>query len=240
MPKLILGTANYTQNYGIKNGKQVPPEEVQKILETAIDNGINFVDTSTAYIDIYSHPIKFIKKINKVEDYLHYVGCSELAHGFDKINDEQWDGVSVDTPKEALKAVKMKMSIIQFPYNVFDHDITKTKFFRITRKHHITTIARSVFIQGLLLMDRPPIGIEYIKKLDDIIHPYGISRKETAFLFACGNSNINYIVVGVDTAEQLMELINLTKYELPWSLMKSIYNIDNVPEQIKYPWLWRL
>jgi aryl-alcohol dehydrogenase-like predicted oxidoreductase len=238
MPRLILGTANFTQNYGIKNGKQIPPDEVQKILETAIDNGINFVDTSTAYVDIYSHPIKFIKKINKVGDYLHYSGCLELAHGFDRINDEQWDGVSVDTPEEAVKAAKMKMSIIQFPLNVFDHNIMRTKFFRLARKHKITTIARSVFLQGLLLLENPPIGKGYIEKLDSVIRPYGISRKEAAFLFVYDNPNIDNIVVGVDTAEQLKELISLTKYELPWSLTSSIYDIDDVPEEIKYPWKW--
>jgi len=240
MPKLILGTANFTQNYGIKNGKQVPPEEVQKIFETAIDNGINFIDTSTAYIDTYSHPIKFIKRINKVGDYLHYKEFSELAHGFDKINDEQWDGVSIDIPEEALKAAKMKMPIIEFPFNVFDHDIMRTKFFRSARKRKITTIARSVFLQGLLLMENPPIGKEYIERLDSVIHPYGISRKEATFLFVYDNPYVDNIIVGVDNAEQLKELLSLTKYELPWSLISSIYDIDDVPEQIKYPWLWRL
>jgi aryl-alcohol dehydrogenase-like predicted oxidoreductase len=131
------------------------------------------------------------------------------------------------------------MPIIQFPYNVFDHGIIETKFFDIARKHHIVTIARSVFLQGLLLMDDPPIGKGYIERLDSIIHPYGISRKETAFLFVYGNPNIDNIVVGVDTAEQLGELINLTKYEIPWTLESAILDINDVPEEIKYPWKWR-
>jgi aryl-alcohol dehydrogenase-like predicted oxidoreductase len=239
MSKLILGTANFSQPYGIKNGKQIDEKEIENILQMAVDNGVYAVDISTAYVCKDARPVKIIKSIKCVKDYYHYRSCHELSHGFDKINDGQWDGVSVDTPEEALKAAKMKMSIIQFPLNVFDHDIMRTKFFRSTRKHKIATMARSVFLQGLLLMDDPPIGKEYIQRLDDTIRLYGISRKEAAFLFVYGNPNIDYVVIGVDTAEQLKELLSLTKYELPWSLTSSIYDINDVPEQIKYPWLWR-
>ena len=239
MSKLILGMANFEQPYGIKYGGRVPKDEARKILETAIESGISNVDTSTAYLDSSVYPIKYIKRIKTPDDAYHYCNHWELAHGFDKINDEQWDGVSVDTPEEALKAAKMKMDIIEFPYNAFDHDILKTKFFKLVRKHKVTTIARSVFLQGLLLMDDPPVGKEYIDRLDAIIKPYGISRKEAAFLFTYCNPYVDYIVVGVDTAEQLQELISLTRYEIPWSLESAILDLK-VPEEIKYPWKWRL
>jgi aryl-alcohol dehydrogenase-like predicted oxidoreductase len=237
--RLILGTANFEQPYGVKYGGRVPKDETRKILETAIDNGIHAIDISTAYVDSSAYPIKFIKQIEKPDDVFHYCKHWELAHGFEKINDEQWDGVSVDTPEEALKAVRMKMDIIEFPYNAFDHNIWETKFFKLVKKHKIATIARSVFLQGLLLMDEPPIGKEYIEQLDSIIKPYGISRKEAAFLFTYGNSYIDYVVVGVDTAEQLQELISLTRYKIPWSLESAILDLK-VPEEIKYPWKWGL
>jgi aryl-alcohol dehydrogenase-like predicted oxidoreductase len=235
--KLILGLANFEQEYGIKYGGRVPKDEARKILETAIDNGVWRVDTSTAYVDSSAYPIKHIKWIEKPDDAFHYCTHWELAHGFDRINDEQWDGVSVDAPEEAVKAAKMKMPIIELPYNVFDHDIMETKFFKVAKKNRATTIARSVFLQGLLLMDDPPIGKEYIEQLDGIIRPYGISRKEAAFLFTYCNPNFDYVVLGVDTAEQLKELIDLTRYEIPWSLESAIMDLD-VPEEIKYPWRW--
>jgi len=238
MSRLILGTANFEQPYGIKYGGKVPKDETRKILETAIDNGIHMIDTSTAYIDSSAYPIKYIKRFEKPDDVFHYYRHWEMAHGFDKVDDEQWDGVSVDIPDEALKAAKMKMKVIEFPYNVFDHDILESKFFKLTEKNKITTIARSVFLQGLLLMDNPPIGKEYIEKLDNIIKPYGISRKEAIFLFTFDNPCIDYIVVGVDTAKQLQELINLTQYSIPWPLESAILDLK-VPKEIKYPWLWK-
>ncbi|MFA5305913.1 MAG: hypothetical protein WC365_00540 [Candidatus Babeliales bacterium] len=237
--KLILGVANFYQPYGVKCKSQVPRDEGIKILHTAIDNGIHLIDTSTAYEDTTAYPVKFIKQINEFQDYFHYRSCQELAHGFSRINDSDWDGVSVDTPEEAVKAAKLKMNIIEFPYNAFDHNILKTKFFKLAKEYKITTIARSVFLQGLLLMDEPPIGKEYIERLDGIIKPYGINRKEAVFLFTYGNPYIDYVVVGVDTAEQLQELIGLTRYGIPWTLESAILDLK-VPEEIKYPWKWRL
>lgn len=238
MPKLILGTANFTQPYGIKCKGQVPWDKVIKILETAIDNGINLIDTSTAYLDNSSEAVKIIKKINCISDYWHYKDCIELAHGFNRIN-EFVDGASVDTPEEALKAIKMDMKYIQLPYNVFDHSDNHRKFFIKADKKKIKIIARSVFLQGLLLMDSPPIGQKYIDQFDSIIKPYGISRKEAAFLFSCDNPYIDYVVIGVDMADQLKELVELMKYELPFSLIDKILDLE-VPENIKYPWLWKI
>jgi aryl-alcohol dehydrogenase-like predicted oxidoreductase len=238
--KLILGVANFSQPYGIKNGKQIRLKEIESILQVAINNGINLIDTSTAYGHENATPVKIIKKIVTPEDYWHYRNCIELAHGFDKINDRQWDGVSVDTSEEALKAAKMKMKRIQLPYNVFDHDINNTNFFKLVKKYNISVMARSVFLQGLLLMDNPPIGKEYIDKLDDIIRPYDISRKEAAFLFTYSHPGIDWVIVGVDDEVQLQELISLTKYTLPMSLVEDILGMGDVPEEIKYPWRWRI
>lgn len=236
--KLILGCANFHQSYGVKHNSQVPWDEVIKILDVAIENRIDLLDTSTAYIDKSYEAVKIIKRVGCISDYWHYKDCIELAHGFDMINN-MYDGVSVDTPEEALKAIKMGMGFIQLPYNVFDHDIMDTNFFKLAKKRKTRIIARSVFLQGLLLMDDPPIGKEYIKQFDDIVKPYAISRKEAALLFTYGNPFIDHVVVGVDTAGQLQELVDLTRYELPFSLVNKILDLK-VPEKIKYPWLWEI
>lgn len=238
--KLIIGTANFYKPYGIKCGKQVTRQEVENILTVAIANGINLIDTSTVYIQPDAYPVKIIKTIECPDDINHYFNILELAHGFDKIPDRKWGGISVDTPDEAVKAAEMKMGTIEFPYNIINHEIYYTKFFDLTKRNRITIIARSVFLQGLLLMDDPPIGTEYIEILDNIIKPYGISRKETAFLFVYCNNNIDHIVIGIDTAAQLEELISLTKYTLPLSLVEKIMDMPVVPEEIKYPWRWKL
>lgn len=50
--KLILGTAQFGLDYGINNSKgRVPEEEVFRILNTALENETNFLDTAEAYGD---------------------------------------------------------------------------------------------------------------------------------------------------------------------------------------------
>ena len=48
--KLILGTVQFGVNYGINNNAgQVTQTEVNRILEYAAENGIEKLDTSSAY-----------------------------------------------------------------------------------------------------------------------------------------------------------------------------------------------
>ena len=50
MSKIVLGTVQFGINYGINNTSgQVMPEEVVKILQIASENGIQTLDTSSAY-----------------------------------------------------------------------------------------------------------------------------------------------------------------------------------------------
>lgn len=50
MSKIVLGTVQFGINYGINNRSgQVMPEEVVKILQMASENGIQTLDTSSAY-----------------------------------------------------------------------------------------------------------------------------------------------------------------------------------------------
>ena len=131
-----------------------------------------------------------------------------------------------------MKAIAV---IMEIPFSIFDRRFDKKSISK-----NSTIIARSVFLQGLLLMDNPPIGREYIDRLDAILKPYYLSRKEAAFLFAYNNPDIDYIVVGVDSVEQLKELANFTSRELSGKLMQELYeNFQDVPEEIINPGRWK-
>ena len=47
--KLVLGTVQFGLDYGIAGGRQVPVEEVQRILDFAQENGISTLDTAITY-----------------------------------------------------------------------------------------------------------------------------------------------------------------------------------------------
>ena len=230
---MILGTANWGKRYGLQN-YQVPECEIKKIINYAHETGIEYVETSTAY-DVKLKYLKGFKVIMKVQHDIPKGDYVIMAHGSEYLKDGIYN-VSVDTPWEALQAIAIGRRIIEIPFNIFDR---RFDIKNILSKAKI--IARSIFLQGLILMDNPPIGKEYIDRLDSIIKPYGISRKEAALLFVYQNPDIDYIVVGVDSVEQLKELVKFTSRELPEELIRELYeNFQDVPEEIINPGRWKI
>jgi len=96
LEKICLGTAQFGLDYGINNTRgKIPKNEVFKILEYALQNGIEFIDTAYAYGDsekvlgdfIKNNPngkkFKIISKIPNVEN-------------IDKVIEETFTNLSVD------------------------------------------------------------------------------------------------------------------------------------------------
>jgi len=125
-------------------------------------------------------------------------------------------GVSIYDEADAIYAVGLKeIDYIQIPYNIFDQRLDQTDFFRLAGQNKKTVFARSVFLQGLLLMpkDRIPPHLAgakaYLKVLDEIINKYSLTRMQAALAFALINDGIDHVVFGVDNTDQLVEIINL-------------------------------
>lgn len=239
MSRLVIGTANFNKGYGVKNkSRQLDAYEVKKILDYAYASGIEYIDTAIAYGETKDNRFKIITKTTGQRPPGYDI---VLAHGFQYFNNNL-DGVSVDEIKQAIiYAEAFNIKAIQIPYNIFNCKISNTTFFETTKRKGIKVFARSVFLQGLILMDNPPIGKEYISKLDGIIEPYKVSRKEAAFLFVYNNPNIDYVVVGVDSVKDLKELVEMKDKKLPERLIQELKeNFQEIPDNIKYPWLWEI
>lgn len=239
MSRLVVGTANFNQCYGLKNkNRQVDTYEVKKILNYAYASGIEYIDTAVSYGETKDNRFKIITKTTGQRPPNYDI---VLAHGFQYFNNNL-DGVSVDNIEQAIiYAEAFKIKAIQIPYNIFNCKISNTTFFETTKRKGIKVFTRSVFLQGLILMDNPLIGKEYIDKLDSIIRPYEVSRKEAAFLFVYNNPDIDYVVVGVDSVKNLKELVEMTDKKLPEKLIQELKeSFQDVPDKIKYPWLWEI
>lgn len=76
--KLSIGTANFTQPYGVlAHGKKVPPGEVKAIFKDALSNGIHDFDTAFGYGDLQTHlndlqcakDMRLVSKFSVLDDY---------------------------------------------------------------------------------------------------------------------------------------------------------------------------
>ena len=107
--------------------------------------------------------------------------------------------------------------IVQAPYNIVDRRLCSSGWLAKLNSEGVEVHVRSVFLQGLLLMTsstRP-------KKFDEWSDLWGgweswlklnaCSPLEGAMKFVLSNKNISRVVVGVDSACQLSEIIDATK-----------------------------
>jgi aryl-alcohol dehydrogenase-like predicted oxidoreductase len=152
-------------------------------------------------------------------------------------------GVSVYEPEEAAHALELGMDFVQLPVNLFDH-----RFDEIVQQcdSSVKILARSVYLQGLLLMDitevhnKFPSAEAIIEKFNQLCEGYGYSRRDIALAYLKKKSRINSIILGVDNMEQLQE--NITAYQgtVPEEIIEKIAEqFENVNENIVSPIKWR-
>jgi aryl-alcohol dehydrogenase-like predicted oxidoreductase len=127
-------------------------------------------------------------------------------------------GVSVYSPERAIQALKMEsMDFIQVPFNVFDQRPLENGLFQLAEKQGKKVFTRSVYLQGLLLMDPdflpPHMGFakEILKDYIRFSNHCGLSPRLLAVAFAVQNAPFANIVVGCETPAQVRENVDLFK-----------------------------
>ncbi|PJZ53378.1 aldo/keto reductase [Leptospira adleri] len=108
---------------------------------------------------------------------------------------------------------KYELDIVQLPLNVFDRRLIRSGRIDQFTAMGIEIHVRSVFLQGLLLMEskfRPPYFNQWatlLSKWDDWILQNQITRLEASLGFVGSVSGIDKIIVGVDSRAHLSEII---------------------------------
>jgi uncharacterized protein len=212
----------------------------------------------------------FQKKINQwVEDTLKTLGIAALSccmfHTFDEyMQQPEWMdelrkmkqlgkikriGLSIYTNEEFEKAIDdADIEVIQLPYNILDNNALRGNLMKKAKEKQKIIHVRSVFLQGLLYMSFP----QFPEKLKPLI-PYLTLIKEKmesmnsmltlqklSLNYALHNPNINAVVLGVESAQQLrenMDAIVAFENELP-SLYAFIDTINVKEKELLLPINW--
>ena len=284
--KIVIGTAQFGDIYGITNSVgKVKRNEVEKILSSARDLGINKIDTAQSYgdaeillgsfnlnaWDIYSkihiHNCKIndiypsIKK--KVENSIKNLKVqklkSVLLHSPEEISKHKEEeifnsmtqlqkenyfdyfGVSFYLVNDLLDLTKnRKLDIVQVPMSIFDHRYNNS--LRDLKEKKIIKLAqvRSIFLQGLALVNPQDIQKKFKKWLPvfNTFHEWCNSHNLNP-VQACLNHfyNRNYvdqIVVGFHSKSHFDELIQAIK------TLSETYprNLNSTDESLLIPSNW--
>jgi aryl-alcohol dehydrogenase-like predicted oxidoreductase len=124
-------------------------------------------------------------------------------------------GVSVYKPEDLIKvSAVIDPDLIQAPFNLLDRRLASSEWFYSLKKQGVEIHARSVFLQGLLLMPRQeiPQSFERWSGVWNAYHEFltnkHICATAACLHFAFSHPQIDKIVVGVENRSQLQELID--------------------------------
>ena len=127
-------------------------------------------------------------------------------------------GVSLyEVNKINLILSKFKIDIIQVPFNIIDRRILKNDFIGYIKDKNIEINVRSIFLQGLLLMNskKRPKKFEkwnYIwNKFNNWTKDLKISPLQACLGYVLSFPKIDKIIIGVDSNSQLLQIFNVKK-----------------------------
>jgi aryl-alcohol dehydrogenase-like predicted oxidoreductase len=154
-------------------------------------------------------------------------------------------GVSVYDNDEFAKACEHPcVDVIQFPYNLLDNYTQRIEIIKVAKSKGIELHARSVFLQGLFAMQdselpaqlKPLIG--YLSMLRSIAHEYDFSIMKMALLYALNSKEIDHVLIGVDTLDQLQNNLRDAKGSLPAKAIAAINDVIVEKVDLLYPKNW--
>lgn len=155
-------------------------------------------------------------------------------------------GISTYTPKEAKQFLEnKKLDIIQIPINIMDTRLIKNGIIKELKKENKMIFARSIFLQGIVFLKPnklPKKLIKFsknIKKIQQICLENNLTIEQLSFLFIRDLHEINSVVMGVDTLEQLKQNKKLLSMpSLPISINEKILEIPQLPDRLLNPSKW--
>jgi len=156
-------------------------------------------------------------------------------------------GASIYTPNQAKEFLENnELDVIQIPLNLFDTRLIKDGTLTKLKNSGKIIFARSIFLQGLFFMDLGSIpknmhfARKPLEKLKMISSKYDMEIKELAFSFVKDIPEVDSMIIGVDTEEQLKNNIKLLDVsplseEIKQEIINSFFNMS---EEVINPTLW--
>jgi aryl-alcohol dehydrogenase-like predicted oxidoreductase len=126
-------------------------------------------------------------------------------------------GLSIYSSSELVDIFgRYKFDIIQAPFNLIDRELDTSGWMDRLKDLDVEIHSRSAFLQGLLLMNEADIPARFFawrglfKKWHRWVEEFGCTKLEACMAFPLQYPQIDRVIVGVDTASQLGQIIEAT------------------------------
>lgn len=152
-------------------------------------------------------------------------------------------GISIYDPSELDNIFsKFDFDIVQSPLNLFDQRLISSGWLERLKTMKKEVHARSIFLQGLLLM-KPKSRPAYFDKWEELFCRYDswlsdmkISNIEASLAFAINTEDLDKIIIGIDSSLQFQEIISLANEEFNF----TFNNFSSQDEYLINPFNWKL
>jgi aryl-alcohol dehydrogenase-like predicted oxidoreductase len=153
-------------------------------------------------------------------------------------------GLSVYSNEELKTAINdPAIDVIQMPFNLLDNYSERGELLQQAKLKNKRVQVRSVFLQGLFFKDTDDLPDKllplspYLKQVQTIAA--NSSSIETLCLqYAAAQKEIDEIIIGVDSEQQLNENINALNQELSPQVRAAIDKIKVEETELLYPYNW--
>ncbi|MCR9242064.1 MAG: aldo/keto reductase [Rhodobiaceae bacterium] len=153
-------------------------------------------------------------------------------------------GISAYGPEEAKTLLeRYPISLIQLPLNLFDRRHLDAGILQTCKEHGIEVHTRSAFLQGFALSDPTALPghlapwAPLLRKLVSRCGDLGISQIEAALGYSLSCSEVDHVVVGVDSEKQLAEILKASGRNL--SLQGAFDDLASEDLDLIDPSRWR-
>jgi len=124
-------------------------------------------------------------------------------------------GFSIYTPDELDKLWELfRPDLVQAPYNILDRRLETSGWLERMHKENVEVHVRSIFLQGLLLMNKGNRPKKFNKwhtlwsRWDDWLQKNNVTPIQAAVSFSLFDNRVSKVVVGVDSLDQLKDIIS--------------------------------
>lgn len=131
-------------------------------------------------------------------------------------------GISIYSPIELSELTdKFHFDLIQAPFNILDQRLSESGWLKQLQDRGTAIHVRSVFMQGLLLMSRKERPVKFSRwdklwvKWEQWLEETGQTPLQACLRYALSIPEIEKVVVGVDSAKQLNEIIQASQGDSP-------------------------
>lgn len=173
-------------------------------------------------------------------------GMKKIMRGFVRSGQVRHLGVSVYSPDRAWEALNTEgIDMVQVPSNILDRRFEKRGVFELAEKKQKLVYVRSVFLQGLILMEAGDLPAHMgsarplLDQVQALCRRFGVTRHELALGYVKARLPRARVLVGVETPSQLND--DLASWEKPAApgLVAAVEEcFGQVDEKVLNPSLW--